>query len=61
MKKIREAITTTTFHFSGVDKAHAEKPIGNLNSSKVKTFKSIPTKCLNATSDICNLFLAAKN
>ena len=60
VKKIREAITiTSTFHFSGVDKADVEKSIGNLNFSKVGTFKKIPTKCLKVTSDICNPSLAA--
>ena len=60
VKKIRETITiTSTFHLSGVDKANVEKSIGNLNFSKVGTFKSILTKCLKVTSDICSPFLAA--
>ena len=50
---------TSTFHFSGIDKGEVEKSIGNLNSSKVGTFKNIPTKCLKVTSDICSPFLAA--
>ena len=50
---------TSTFYFPSVDKAEVEKSIGNLNSSKVRTFKSIPTKCLKVTSDICRPFLAA--
>ena len=58
VKKMRETITiTSVFHFSGVDKADVEKSLGNLNSSKVGTFKNIPTKCLKVTSGICNLFL----
>ena len=53
VEKISEIITvTSTFHFSGDDKAELEKSIGNLNSSKVGTFKNIPTKCLKVTSDI---------
>ena len=51
-------VITVTFHFSCVDKTDLEKSIGNLNSSKVGTFKNIPTKCLKVTSDICSLFLA---
>ena len=59
VKKIRETITiTSTFHFSDVDKADVEKSIGNLNSSKVGTFKNILTKCLKVTSDMCSPFLA---
>ena len=47
IKKISETLTiTSTFHFSGNDKADVEKSIGNLNSSKVRTFKNIQTKCL---------------
>ena len=60
VKKMRETITiTSVFHFSGVDKADVEKSLGNLNSSKVGTFKNIPTKCLKVTCDICSTFLAA--
>ena len=60
MKKIRETITiTSNFHFSGVDKADVEKSIGNLISSKVGTFKNIPTKCRNMTSGICRPLYAA--
>ena len=60
MKKISETVTiTSTFHFSGVDKAYLEKSIGNLNSSKVVTFINIPTKCLKVTSDIFSPFLEA--
>ena len=45
VKKIsKTVIITSTFHFSGVDKADLERSIDNLNSSKVETFKSIPTK-----------------
>ena len=59
MKKIRETITiTSTFKFSGLDEAGVEKSIGNLNSSKVETFKNIPTKCLKVTSNICFLQLS---
>ena len=59
VKKISESMTITpTFHFSGtlsgVDKADAEKSIGNLNSSKVGTFRNILTKCLKVISDICS-------
>ena len=53
MKKITK---TVTFHFSGVDKTDVEKSIGNLNYSKVGTFKSISKKCLKVTSDICSQF-----
>ena len=60
LKKICETLTiTSTFPFSGIDKADVEKLIGNLNSSKVKTLKNITTKCLKETSDICSPFLAA--
>ena len=60
MKKIRETITiTSTFHFSGVDKANVEKSVGNLNFSKAGGFKNIPTKCLKVTSDIWSAFFAA--
>ena len=53
VEKISEIITvTSTFHFSGVDKADVEKSVSSLNSSKVGTFKNIPTKCLKVTSDI---------
>ena len=48
---------TSTFHFSDVDKIDVEKLIGNLNFSKVGTFKNIPTKYLKVTSDICSTFL----
>ena len=59
MKNIRETITiTSTFKFSGLDEAGVEKSIGNLNSSKVETFKNIPTKCLKVTSNICFLQLS---
>ena len=34
--------------------ADVKKSIGNLNSSKVQTFKNISTKCLKVTCDICN-------
>ena len=58
VKEIRKTITvTSTFHFSDVDKIDVEKLIGNLNFSKVGTFKNIPTKCLKVTSDICSTFL----
>ena len=43
----------STFHLSGLDKAHLEKASNNLSSSNVATFKNIPTKCLKVTSDIC--------
>ena len=60
MKNIRETITiTSTFKFSGLDEAGVEKLIGNLNSSKVETFKNISTKCLKVASNICSPFLAA--
>ena len=59
VKMFRETTTVaSTFHFSGVDKVDVEKSIGNLNSSKARTFKNIPTKCLKVTSDICSPFLA---
>ena len=41
VEKITET-KTSTFHFSGVDKAGVKKSIGNLNSSKVETFKNTP-------------------
>ena len=63
MKIIRSwkiyAKLSSTFHFSGVDKAEVETSIGNLNSSKVGTFENIPAKCLKVTSDICSSFLTA--
>ena len=60
IKNRREAITiTSTFQFSGANEANVEKSIGNLDYSKVETFRNIPTKCLNVTSDICSSFLAA--
>ena len=60
VKKITESVTiTSTFNFSGVDKADLGKSIGNLRSSRVGTFKNIPTKCMKVTSNICSLFLAA--
>ena len=60
LKKRRETITLTpTFHFTGVDKAEAVKSIGYVNSSKLGTFKTIPTKCVKVTSDICSTFLAS--
>ena len=56
VEKITETVTiTSTFHFPGVDKADVGKSNGNLNSSKVGTFKNIPTKCLKVTSDIMGL------
>ena len=45
VKKISETITST-FHFSDFDKADIEKSFGNLNSSKVGTFKNIPRNAL---------------
>ena len=39
------------------DKANVEVSIGNINSSKVGTFKNIPIKCIKVTSDICSLYL----
>ena len=60
VKKICKTITiTSTCHFSGIDKAEVEKSIDNLSSSKVATFKNIPTKCLKMASDIYSLFLVA--
>ena len=48
VEKINDTVTITSiFHFSRVDKTDVEKSIGNLNSSKVGTFKSIPTNVLN--------------
>ena len=38
VQKISKAI-----NFSAVDKTDVEKSVGNLNSSKVETFKNIPT------------------
>ena len=39
VEKISKTITAkSTCRFSGVDKANVEKPIGNLNSSKVGNF-----------------------
>ena len=59
VKKISKTITiTSTFHFSGVDKADVEKSVGNSNYSKVGTFKNNPTIFLKKTSDICSPFLA---
>ena len=58
VKKISKTVTiTSTFHFSGIDKADVGKSIGNLNSSKVETFKNFPTKCLKVASDICSRIL----
>ena len=58
MRKVNESVTiVSTFHFLGVDKADVEKSFGNLNSSKVETFISIPTKFLKMTSGICSPFL----
>ena len=57
VKKMSKTITLT-FHFPGADKADVEESIGNLNSSKVGSFKNILTKCLTVTSDICSPFLA---
>ena len=54
----RTIVIAITFHFSCVDKIDLEKSVGNLNSSKVGTFKNIPAKCLKVTSGICSLFLA---
>ena len=46
LKKISKTINiTSTFQFNS-------KSIGNLNFSKVGTFKNIPTNCLKVTSDI---------
>ena len=57
VKKVNKAIIiTSTFHFSGVDKADVEKSIDNLTSSKEGTLKNVSTK---VTSDTCSLFLAA--
>ena len=53
VKKIRENITVaSTFNFADVG-----KPICHLSSSKVATFKNIPTKYLKVTSDLCSPFL----
>ena len=47
VKKICETVTiTSTFHFSGVGKTDVKNVTGNLNSSRVRIFKNIPTKCL---------------
>ena len=54
----RTIVIAITFHFSCVDKIDLQKSVGNLNSSKVGTFKNIPAKCLKVTSGICSLFLA---
>ena len=60
VKKISETITiTSTFHFSGNDKAGVEKSFGKSKFSKVGTFKNIPAVCLKVTSDIWSLFLVA--
>ena len=60
MKKITGTVTkTSSFNFSGIDKADLGKSIGNLRSSRVGTFKNIPTECIKVTSNICSLFLAA--
>ena len=40
----------STSHISGIGKAYVKKAIGKLNSSKVGTFKNIPTKYLKVTS-----------
>ena len=60
VKKVSETVTiTSSFYFSGVDKADIEKSFGNLNFSKVGTLKSIPTKCLKVTSDVRSPYLPA--
>ena len=47
VKKTSKTITiASTFHFSDFDKADIEKSFGNLNSSKVGTFKNIPRNAL---------------
>ena len=46
---------TSTFQFSGTDKADVGKSIDNLNPSKVGTFKNIPTKCVTVTSGMKSL------
>ena len=57
---IRICLTTRVFHhFYLHNLAEIEKSTGNLNSSKVGTFKNIPIKCLKMTSDIYIPFLAA--
>ena len=55
--KSKTIAITSTFHFSGVDKADAENSTGDLNSCQVGTSGNIPTKCLKVTSDECSPFL----
>ena len=47
VKKISETLTiTSTFHYSGINKADVEKSIGNLNSSKVELSKTFQQNIL---------------
>ena len=50
--KININIIKLTLHFAGVDKADVEKSFGNLNFSKVVTFKKHSNKSLKVISDI---------
>ena len=56
-KLIAETGLFSPFLYYLYDKANLEMSIGNINSSKVGTFKDISIKCLKVTSDICSLYL----